>query len=75
MNEAVRLTDARGEPLILLEGNPRFYARFGFRRSDEGGIEAPVGVDQQHFMARPLTAYDAALCGRAVYSEAFLNLE
>ena len=75
MNEAVRLTDARGEPLILLEGNPRFYARFGFRRSDEGGIEAPVGVDQQHFMARPLTAYDSALRGRAVYSEAFLNLE
>jgi putative acetyltransferase len=74
MNEALRVTDARGEPLILLEGNPRFYERFGFRRSDECGIEAPVGVDQQYFMARPLAAYDPALRGRAVYSEAFLNL-
>jgi putative acetyltransferase len=73
MNEAVRVTDARGEPLILLEGNPRYYERFGFRRSDESGIEAPVGVDQQYFMVRPLTAYDPALRCRAVYSAAFLN--
>jgi putative acetyltransferase len=74
MNEAVRLTDARGEPLILIEGNPRYYERFGFRRSDESGIEAPVGVDQQYFMMLPLAAYDPALRGRAVYSEAFVNL-
>jgi putative acetyltransferase len=72
MNEAVRVADARGEPLILLEGNPRFYERFGFRRSDESGIEAPTGVDQQYFMVRPLTGYDPGLRGRAVYSEAFL---
>jgi len=74
MNDAVRLADARGEPLILIEGNPRYYERFGFGRSDESGIEAPAGVDQQYFMARPLEAYDPALRGRAVYSEAFLNL-
>jgi putative acetyltransferase len=74
MNEAVRLADARGEPLILIEGNPRYYERFGFGRSDESAIEAPVGIDQQYFMARPLEAYDPALRGRAVYSEAFLNL-
>lgn len=71
--EAVRATEARAEPLILIEGNPRYYERFGFRRSDESGIEAPVGVDQQYFMVRPLTAYDPALRGRAVYSEPFLN--
>jgi putative acetyltransferase len=73
MNEAVRVTDARGEPLILLEGNPRFYERFGFRRSDESGIDAPTGVDQQYFMVRPLTAYAPELRGQAVYSAAFLN--
>ncbi len=75
MDEAVRVADARGEPLILLEGNPRFYERFGFGRSDESGIEAPVGVDQQYFMVRPLSAYDPALRGRAVYSKPFLNLD
>ena len=74
MDEAVRMADARGEPLILLEGNPRFYERFGFGRSDESGIEAPIGVDQQYFMVRPLSAYDPALRGRAVYSEPFLNV-
>ncbi len=74
MNEAVRLTDARGEPLILLEGNPRFYERFGFRRSDENGIEPPAGVEAQYFMVRLLSAYLPTLRGQAVYSEAFLNV-
>jgi putative acetyltransferase len=73
MNEAMRATDARGEPLILIEGNPRYYERFGFRRSDESGISAPTRVDQQYFMLRPLSAYDPALRGQAVYSEAFLK--
>jgi putative acetyltransferase len=73
MDEAVRVTDARGEPLILLEGNPRFYERFGFTRSSESGIEPPAGVDGQYFMVRQLSAYDPALRGQAVYSEAFLN--
>lgn len=74
MNEAIRVADARGEPLILIEGNPRYYERFGFGRSDESGIDAPAGVDQQYFMVRRLEDYDPALRGRAVYSEAFLNL-
>ena len=67
MNEAMRVADARGEPLILIEGNPRYYERFGFARADEVGIEPPAGVDQQYFMIRPLAAYDPALRGRAVY--------
>jgi putative acetyltransferase len=74
MNDAIRVTDARGEPLILLEGNPRYYERFGFRRSDQYGIDAPMRVDQQGFMVRTLTTYDPELRGRAVYSEAFSNL-
>jgi putative acetyltransferase len=68
MEEAIRLADERGEPLLLLEGNPAYYERFGFRRADEAGIEQPPeshGV--QYFMMRPLTAYDPGLRGRAVY--------
>ena len=36
--EAVR---ALGEPLLLLEGSPVYYGRFGFVRADELGLEPP----------------------------------
>ena len=59
MREAIRLADERGEPLILIEGNPRYYERFGFARSDESGIDPPPqALGAQYFMMRPLAAYD-----------------
>ena len=30
-----------GEPVVLLEGNPKYYARFGFLRADELGLLPP----------------------------------
>jgi putative acetyltransferase len=66
--KALRLADERGEPLVLIEGNPRYYERFGFRRADESGIEAPAGArGPQFFMMCPLAAYDPSLRGQAVY--------
>jgi putative acetyltransferase len=71
MIEALRLAEKRGEPMVMIEGNPAYYGRFGFRRSLELGIEPPPRVEAKYFMVRTLRAYDAALRGRAVYSEAF----
>ena len=68
MLEAVRLAEGRDEPLLLLEGNPAYYERFGFRRADETGIEAPpAALGPQYFMVRPLSSYDPGVRGRAVY--------
>jgi putative acetyltransferase len=68
MLEAIRLADARNEPLLLIEGNPRYYERFGFTRADAKGIEPPPeALGPQYFMMRPLTRYDASLRGRAIY--------
>jgi putative acetyltransferase len=68
MRETIRLADERDEPLLLLEGNPAFYGRFGFRRADEAGIEPPPEAHgPQYFLIRPLRAYDPSLKGRAVY--------
>ncbi|HET8894541.1 MAG TPA: N-acetyltransferase [Gaiellaceae bacterium] len=36
--DAVR---AMGEPALLLEGNPKYYGRFGFVRADELGLLPP----------------------------------
>jgi len=74
MEETVRVADERGEPLLLIEGDPRYYGRFGFMRADEHGIEMPPeSHGAQFFMLRKLTAYDATVTGRAVYpAETFL---
>jgi putative acetyltransferase len=68
MQETIRTADERGEPLLLIEGNPRYYERFGFARADRFGIEQPPeSHGAQYFMLRPLAAYDPSLRGRAVY--------
>ncbi len=68
MQETVRIADERGEPLLLIEGNPAYYGRFGFTRADAHGIEMPPeSRGPQYFMLRPLRAYDSSLRGRAVY--------
>ena len=68
MEETIRIADARGEPLLLIEGNPQYYERFGFTRADAVGIEPPPEArGPQYFMIRPLAGYDPAFRGRAIY--------
>ncbi len=68
MHETIRIADARSEPLLLIEGNPKYYERFGFTRADEVGIEPPPeAYGPQYFMIRRLAAYDAAFRGHAIY--------
>jgi putative acetyltransferase len=68
MQETVRIADDRGEPMLLIEGSPKYYGRFGFTRADAVGIEPPPEArGPQFFMIRPLAAYDSTLRGRAVY--------
>jgi putative acetyltransferase len=72
MRHALRAADRRGEALVLVEGAPAYYERFGFEPSSRIGIEPPPGVASAYFMARTLSSYDPALRGQAVYSQAFL---
>jgi putative acetyltransferase len=68
MEETIRIADARGEPLLLIEGNPKYYERFGFTRTDAVGIEPPPEArGPQYFMIRPLARYDPTFRGRAIY--------
>ena len=68
MQETIGIADELGEPLLLIEGSPKYYGRFGFTRADAVGIEPPPEAHgPQYFMIRPLRAYDPTLRGRAVY--------
>lgn len=58
-----------GERLVCVEGDPRYYSRFGFRVSTELGVEAPHGRPKWAFQALALS--DEYPRGRATYPPAF----
>jgi putative acetyltransferase len=75
VEEGLRRARERDEPLVIVEGDPRYYSRFGFRRAKELGLERPnEGTPEFAFQALPLPAYDASLRGRVLYPPAFDGL-
>jgi putative acetyltransferase len=63
---------ARGEPLLLVEGNPAYYGRFGFVRADELGLLPPP--EALHDWAVQVAVLDPSRPlpqGRIVYTPPF----
>jgi predicted N-acetyltransferase YhbS len=70
--DAVR---ARGEPALVIEGNPRYYGRFGFVRADELGLLPPPEV--LHDWAFQIAVLDPEADlprGRVVYPPPFSSI-
>jgi putative acetyltransferase len=64
--------EALEEPLVMVEGVPAYYPRFGFERASALGFEPPHdGIPDEAFMVKRLGAYDPAIRGRVVYPAAF----
>lgn len=71
---------AMGEPLVILEGGPRYYSRFGFVHSVTRGIhiDLPDWAPAEAAQVLLLPAYDPddpSLRGHVVYPPAFDGLE
>jgi putative acetyltransferase len=65
---ALRAADERREPLVLVEGVPSYYPRFGFRPASELGLLRPHdSIPEAAWMALPLREYDPSLRGRVIY--------
>lgn len=63
---------AAGEPLLLVEGAPAYYGRFGFVRADELGLLPPPEALYDWAFQVAVLDPDATLPqGRVVYSEPF----
>jgi putative acetyltransferase len=64
--------DRQGEPLVVLEGSPRYYGRLGFTPASAHGITltlpdwAPLGAAQVYL----LSGYDPTIRGRVQYPPA-----
>lgn len=62
----------RSEPLVFLEGDPRYYRRFGFESASELGFEPPSErIPDAAFMAFRLPEYRSWMTGRLVYPDPF----
>lgn len=64
--------DRRGEPLVVLEGSPRYYGRLGFEFAPAHGIQLdlPDWAPREAAQVYRLTAYDPGITGRVEYPPA-----
>ncbi|MFV0306161.1 MAG: GNAT family N-acetyltransferase, partial [Desertimonas sp.] len=77
---ALALADQRGEPLVVLEGSPAYYPRFGFQPAVGHGITMPLPdwAPPEAAQVALLRTYDPAdrtLRGAVIYPPAFDGLD
>ena len=61
-----------GEPLLLVEGSPAYYGRFGFVRADERGLlPPPEALYDWAFQVAVLDEQAELPRGRVIYPEPF----
>ena len=70
------LADARPEALVIVQGHPTYYPRFGFVRGRPIGVLPPdhLGAIDQAWMVRRRPSAPE-IRGRVVYPPAFLELD
>ncbi|MDH3301469.1 MAG: GNAT family N-acetyltransferase [Acidimicrobiia bacterium] len=68
---------AVGEPLVVLEGNPAYYRRFGFEPADRYGIKLllPDWAPPEAGQVLLLSNHEPGLTGTVIYPPAFDGLE
>lgn len=73
---AMQEADRRGEPLVVLEGSPRYYGRLGFAYAPAHGItiDLPDWAPPEAAQVYPLSRYDPGLTGRVEYPPAIAAL-
>jgi putative acetyltransferase len=72
----LELADRRDEPLMIVQGHPGYYPRFGFVRGRTIGILPPehLGEIDRAWMARPGPTWSPGIRGRVEYPRYFADL-
>jgi putative acetyltransferase len=72
VRDGLRRMDARGVPLVFLEGDPRYYSRLGFLPALDHDFRKPsLRVPDEGFQVVKLSAYEPWMTGTFVYSPTF----
>ena len=65
---ALDAAEERAEPLVLVEGVPAYYPRFGFEPASPLGLLRPSpAIPEAAWMVKRLGAYDPRIRGRVAY--------
>ncbi len=73
---ALAAADAQLTPMVVLEGSPRYYARFGFRPGGSLELRRPsLRIPPEAFQAVPLPTYEPWMTGTVVYPDAFWRVD
>jgi putative acetyltransferase len=73
LEEVGRLPD---EPLVFLEGDPAFYARFGFEPAERIGFRRPsLRIPEPAFQVVRMASWEPWMTGTLVYSRVFWDLD
>ena len=77
VSEVTARADALGDALVVLEGSPLYYSRFGFVDARTLGISIhlPDWAPPEAGQALPLGSYDPGLRGTVVYPPPFEGVE
>ena len=77
MAEAITRADAMGEPMIVLQGSPVYYSRFGFEPSAPLGVtmDLPDWAMPEAAQLVRLSSYDPSIRGRVIYPPAFDSVD
>jgi putative acetyltransferase len=77
VRNVLQLAEHHGQPLVCLEGDPKYYGRFGFTDAREFGIQfdLPDSAPRDAGQIFKLTGYDSSIKGRVVYPPAFAAAE
>jgi putative acetyltransferase len=76
IKQGVNVLDERGVPMVFLEGNPKYYRRFGFTAGGEHGFRKPsLRIPDEAFQVLLLSAYESWMTGTLVYARAFWDCD
>ena len=76
IRDALAVVRGRPEPLVFLEGSPRYYPRFGFEPGGAHGFRRPsLRIPERAFQVMKLPSYEPWMTGTLVYSHVFWDLD
>jgi putative acetyltransferase len=62
----------RAVPMVVLEGSPDYYARFGFMAGNRFGLRRPsLRIPEAAFQVKTLPSYESWMTGTVVYRPEF----